>query len=473
MMTHPDILAAYIRRLAREDRQRLELVINGDFLDFLAEEDTAPNKWTPQIDDPAQAVAVFQRIAGDPTSGAPVFAALAELLAAQHQLTVLLGNHDVELGYPAVRRELARVLGVAPGHGFQFICDNEAYRVGDALIEHGNRYDAFNIIDHDGLRRRRSLQSRGQHGARNDGFRAPSGSRLVAHIMNPLKRRFGFVDLLKPETTTVLPLLLALEPALRWEIGRFMRTIAPAARHGVERANRDIPLRPTDLSGNDNGAWYDHEFAANHADPPSDDPMLAALTEAFVDETVARAFLAEIDAAVLMEDHDEVFTDLSAMGDRLRFTAGILDLLRPGRSRPLHERLPALHRALRILQSDQSFRLDHESLTDYRDAAVRLCERNRLRCVVFGHTHLARAVDLGSGRKYLNSGTWANLLRVPPAVLAAGPAGLAALAGWVDDLQANRLDTWFRPTHVRLDLDMDGRVCEAHTLEVTADDLAS
>src|SRR5207244_2236158 len=89
--------------------------------------------------------------------------------------------------------------------------DNEAYTVGDALIEHGNRYDRYNQVDHDALRRARSLQSRGLRPADHGVVLKPApGSRMVAEVMNPIKARFPFVDLLKPETEAVLPILLTL-----------------------------------------------------------------------------------------------------------------------------------------------------------------------------------------------------------------------------------------------------------------------
>ena len=37
--------------------------------------------------------------------------------------------------------------------------------------------------------------------------------------------------------------------------------------------------------------------------------------------------------------------------------------------------------------------------------------------MVTGHTHLARAIDLGGGRLYLNSGTWIRLMRFTDAML--------------------------------------------------------
>jgi hypothetical protein len=80
---------------------------------------------------------------------------------ARHSLTILLGNHDVELSFPPVRRAFASLIGTEEGMGLRFICDGEAYVIDHVLIEHGNRYDGFNAVAFDDLRELRSLQSRG------------------------------------------------------------------------------------------------------------------------------------------------------------------------------------------------------------------------------------------------------------------------------------------------------------------------
>jgi hypothetical protein len=105
----------------------------------------------------------------------------------------------------------------------RFIYDGEAYAIGDALVEHGNRYDGWNAIDYDALRRVCSLQSRGQPIPSNLRLQPPAGSQLVAAVMNPIKRNYPFIDLLKPESTAAVPLLLALEPGSRKLIAQFAK----------------------------------------------------------------------------------------------------------------------------------------------------------------------------------------------------------------------------------------------------------
>ena len=63
------------------------------------------------------------------------------------------------------------------------------------LIEHGNRFDAWNAVPHGALRRLRSQLSRRLPTAPD--FPALPGSRLVVDVMNPLKKQYPFIDLLQ------------------------------------------------------------------------------------------------------------------------------------------------------------------------------------------------------------------------------------------------------------------------------------
>jgi hypothetical protein len=54
------------------------------------------------------------------------------------------------------------------------------------------------------------------------------------------------------------------------------------------------------------------------------------------------------------------------------------------------------------LSSPCSFRLDDAAIS-----GICVCH------VVFGHTHLAKQIDLGDGRTYTNTGTWADLAQIP------------------------------------------------------------
>jgi UDP-2,3-diacylglucosamine pyrophosphatase LpxH len=449
MMTHANVLAEFIQGLSYQQIST-ELIIAGDFLDFLAEESGAMPRWVPVIDDPQHALRVFLDIAADPERGlCHVFHALKLFTAAGHRVTLLLGNHDIELSYPAVRSAL-RAQICAPGtHNYQFIYDGEAYSLGNALIEHGNRYDAFNVIDHDLLRRRRSLQSRSQEVAVDEEFSAPIGSHLVAEIMNPLKERYAFIDLLKPETEAVLPLLLALEPGVRGHLASLVSKYLASLGRGTRPFAPDVPIQLADASANP-ASTVENVHSS----------LTSILDRAFGSPTSSRAFLDSLfaDAAALTCVR---LTDASSLGA----IRGLVELLTADKNSELKSRLPPLHAALRVLQSDRSFETDYETSPDYYRAAQRLSTRTGSKFVVFGHTHLARDIALGNDARYLNSGTWTNLLRVPPRVLSEGPESAAALMQWVTDLKENKLQPLFRPTYVRLDMDDNGQAFEAVLLE--------
>ena len=75
-----------------------------------------------------------------------------------------------------------------------------------------------------------------------------------------------------------------------------------------------------------------------------------------------------------------------------------------------------LHKALRAYAEAHclAYKVDQED-AEYLDAAKALRKRG-FSIVVFGHTHLAKRVGLGGGGTYLNTGTWADLMRMPAAM---------------------------------------------------------
>src|SRR5262249_45469052 len=130
-------LAEFIRWVSRQQGQDLDvhLVVNGDIIDFLAEE-----PFEAFTTDEDAASAKFARILGRTEV---VWHSLRDLVRNGAALTLLLGNHDLELSLPGPRRVLSEQLG--PGR-VEFLYDNQALALGPVLIEHGNRYDAWNLI---------------------------------------------------------------------------------------------------------------------------------------------------------------------------------------------------------------------------------------------------------------------------------------------------------------------------------------
>lgn len=410
-------LAGFIRSAtARHRAERpAHIVLAGDVVDFLAElpfaaftadESAATRKLARILDDTA---VIWDALRAHVQAGAP--------------LTVMLGNHDIELSLPGPRRLFLERLSRG---AVEFLDDDQAFTRGPLLIEHGNRYDGWNVVDFDGLRRLRAALSRRESATR---FVAQPGSELVATLMNPLKQKYSFVDLLKPETESVPPLLALLEPALLsdlrriYELARLARR-AQSAEGG--RASRSLdPLEPSsDILGGGAGV----------------DPMLA-LTEEMA---------ADPDGSQLAEDGapgaaaEAVRGRSRGLDDLLGF-AELWATARFSKNRS-NTMLRKLRRALlaQAGSAAQALHTNYEQdsyLRAARDSASRGFE-----VVIYGHTHLAKRVDLG-GALYLNTGTWADLMTLPALTLdfaADEEQVLDELRAFADDLAANRLDGYRR-----------------------------
>ena len=408
MNTRTNELANFIEWVAERPSGSAELIINGDFVDFLAEEHAGKSHWRPFIDDATTAEEVAGRLLARER---PVMEALQGLLRAGHALTLILGNHDVELSLPVVRAVLSRVLKASPGRDFRFLADGEAYRIGSVLIEHGNRYDGYNAIDHDGLRRLRSVQSRGIDDARAR-FLPPPGSRIVSEVMNEMKKDYPFVDLLKPETSACLPLLLALEPRHRAKI-RQLSTLALAAHR--RQAKGAHPRRTSEISSGSSAPRETVEAVFDTVQEASEAAHASAI--AAVNEVARLLGLPEAAARR---------TAPIGVGSRASAILGFVELVLAPADGALVARVPALRRALSELPNDKSFDPKKETSIPHWKAAIELA-RHPVRHVVFGHTHLAKHVPVPGGGSYLNSGTWADLVELPSDLLTLPDADVARL----------------------------------------------
>lgn len=427
MLGHPEHLIDFLAQLASyrpAEGEQVELVIHGDFVDFLAEEPSAP--WTADED---SAVTKLRNIFGRQRK---IFDALAACIAAVRRFTVLLGNHDVELAYPRVREALFQRLGTEP-HRCLFIGNNESYRVGDLLIEHGNRYDTWNAIDHDGLRETVSAASRGEEPPRSIGV-CP-GSRLVHEVINPLKERYHFIDLLKPEDKLVLLLLTTFEPELMRDLSLLFNSAAAYISRFYRKAIWKI---------------------ASRGPAPGQARLVSREGGDELPLDVRRAFTKELSLATAEQ--------AVSVGGHLR-KLFLRDQTRSLKTRLVNgepiesERLRKLQVALRAkLAGDTSFN-ESEVSSEYARAARHMIETETAKVVVMGHTHLRRDVEFAGGR-YLNTGTWADLLRVEDAILVDSEEGREALVGWLRQLATDQIDgiRLADPTYADVRVNNDGHV---------------
>lgn len=428
MLGHPEALCGFLESIAAHPNKKdetIELVIHGDFVDFLAE--SPWNEWTV---DQQEAVAKLDQIFGREPQ---LVAALSRCIQRVDRFTLLLGNHDVELALPRVRDAMYRHLET-DSHHCNFLFNNEAYRRGQLLIEHGNRYDSWNRIDHDGLRQTVSALSRGEI-PENDWLVACPGSKLVVSAMNPLKAQYRFIDLLKPEDKLLAILLPQIAPSTRPILPHLFRF---AQLNGARFIERVLPRRGG------------RQFIAGQEDSPTAHlpREIAAAERDELTRISAESQLihpqSPFPAVAVGPEHSELVATGPLGGDALR----------------------KLQRKLRHkLCNDTTFKDDDkgEPGTAVRacyDAAEKIIHRDAARVVIMGHTHLRRSVCINDGY-YLNTGTWADLIRIDEASLVDSEEGLAALNRWWGLLVADDPRVRFNePTFADVRLRDDGSIIQ-------------
>ena len=428
MMSRPKELGAFIGGLPQRlgDGERLELVIAGDFVDFLS---IPPwSAWTP---DPAEAVRKLASVVGepdDPNGFAPVFDALRAHVAAGHRLTVMLGNHDLELTLPPVQDAFLRRVGADP-HDVLFVMDGRAYRRGGLLIEHGNRYDDANANDYAHLRALASFLSRGETPDALATVTVSTGSQLVTRVVNPLKRVYPFVDLLKPEGELLAYLVFALEPGLvRQYLGDFGLLFSAQRKADANSDGR----------------------------PPGATENVAGESKA-IDEEI-RARFPELFDKIHQPAENVGFGDLFSGFFGSVLSDSISELVRKNKPIPAERVAKARVSLRRLLAGDRSFDRSGPD-GQYGVAAARLVKDPGVESVVMGHTHLARHIGPADKATYINTGTWADLVTVPEEVLADGAD--QALADFLKNLVLDQGVRSFRPTYADVLVREDGTVATA------------
>lgn len=413
-------LARLVDHLAQgEPASRVGLVLNGDIVDFLAAEDA-------RHFDAEGAPAKLRAVIGDPAF-APVFAALGRFARAPGRLLVLvLGNHDVELSLPEAQEVLLLALcgdDAAARGRVRVAMDGTGYTclVGAARVfcVHGNDADPWNVVDHGALRR---FIRAGKEGATGAPPATNAGTRLVVDVMNGVKQKFPFVDLLKPETVPVPAVLAALPLQSDAGLADFARITARLAWDKARAATGFLGAGPPPPE--DGGRALDQLLRA--AGRPERDTADGGewLEQAEADFAANKKALA---------GGQEALDVLGGEGDGLLGWGGMIwDRLRNRDPRDnLREALET------YLAGDATF--DWSTPDDTFRAHDREVGPD-VRFTVVGHTHLERANRRRGGGVYFNSGTWIRLIRVGQQALATAetfdPVWKAISSGRLADLDA-------------------------------------
>jgi UDP-2,3-diacylglucosamine pyrophosphatase LpxH len=369
-------LTSFLGYLRKEVRP-VDLIINGDFVDFLQ-----LRPWNAL--DRSTALGKAQQIA---SHSAGVLRVIGELLLdPANRLTIILGNHDVELAYDEVWGVIRAALLANAGENdanVTFLNRRQTYNPAvngiKIHIEHGNDCDPYNSLNYT------KLFQDAETGTQE--FAYPPGTRFVYEVINAFKEQYTFVDLLKPEIPAVPFLLMALAPLKSL-------TNLPGAAGASMRAlwNGFISSLRSRVVGAKLGQG---------PTPNADDALALQLAQSYV-ASLGKAAGSEAEIQNL-----EIFRD---EGDAPAADQKTLGGLRNVKHKLMLAALRTLDRFSAAQNSSGYFSQDHATNASAQSARLEL--KGDVRLVIFGHTHEAMKTEFNEG-VYINSGAWANLVSLP------------------------------------------------------------
>lgn len=389
-----DRLSAFVNHITESNpNNEVALVINGDLIDSLAEPDI--NGYVALDENAARKM--MQRLYNDP-SFKVVWDSLGAFIKTENRhLIILLGNHDIELALPVVEQSMRHHLAGDSGDvqaRLHFYTHGTGYRcaVGSAEIycTHGNEYDDWNWVDQHKLSQLANAMSSGRSVPQDD-WTPNAGTRLVVDVMNHVKKRFPFVDALKPETAAIAAVLLSLDTELFKKVDlRSALPIFRSKRRGKAMTSRILSVDGTDGLGD------------IKIEPADLSQILGAnLSELIESES------SESDSLKLAIDALDSDDQLEGIDDSIEvlgwsdIVAGVLRL------KSEHE---ALRHALKDWVKDGK---TFDPLNEDDDYFKHLQDKvgNDIDFVITGHTHLCRSLPMHRGAHYFNTGTWIRLLK--------------------------------------------------------------
>jgi UDP-2,3-diacylglucosamine pyrophosphatase LpxH len=325
-----------------------ELILAGDTVEFLQVR-------LPGLDDDEYSdEAAARRIAQVIQAHGDVFAALARFIAREgNQLTVLIGNHDFELHFPAAKRQFAEAVGLTLEDArLRF---GVSYNGGGIYLVHGNQFDSWNrFLNFDGI---------------SEPFEVVRGTQLVKEVINDLE----------DDPLPLAPLLDNVKPssAFFWYLVALPRLRVPAARRFLARGVAgfiQVVAWPTP-----------HQMPITGEGPggPLSSPALRWLWQ-----LVARVRRGRV------ARHREVARQVGEVAGAVEPPSEVIDQVQNEAARQAERELRDFNdrfarEMLRIARSPE-----------HRDDTLFVC----------GHTHLARVVPLGREQLYINTGTWTEII---------------------------------------------------------------
>jgi UDP-2,3-diacylglucosamine pyrophosphatase LpxH len=336
-----------------------ELIIDGDMLEFLQapaldqfdpQRTYAPENYRSSLEeDSAKKVDLI--VKGHPM----FFAALREFIKPanpQRKVTIVKGNHDVELYWSAVKERIRRAVYATGAQRVELLTFKEVslHREG-IYVEHGNQYaEKFNRVDN--FEKPLDPEREGQ-------LALPAGSRFVIEFFNQVEREKWWVDSIKPMTALIWYALAIDFPFAVKTLVAFLKAAPTLIVGGL------VAVGEEDLS-------VEAEQLVRELE---DEAQLQALGQRYAeDETFRREFNARVSRLLEAADAPPEIARARAIDESSAFNLG---------KRIIGEVNSALHQAAEAKAKETGAKI-----------------------VVFGHTHDPLCERLESGGLYLNTGTW-------------------------------------------------------------------
>ena len=381
--------------------ERVALVLNGDVFDTLAED---INGYVAVGD----GWRTIRRIIFDEPAFEPVWDALKEFVHTElRTLVIIIGNHDIEVSFPTVQRLVIERLTAGNAEAkarIEFSTQGAGYTctVGKARVfcTHGNEVDPWNFNRYEDLSKVARRINVGRS-LLTDDWIPNAGTRMVKEVMNDIKRKYAWIDLLKPENSAAIGTLLAIDPS---QVGKIKQLpdIVGAKIAGDSQVDQRLSA--------------DGLQTAASSEPFSLDAMLGPNVLSSMQSAGSRPSQSGHDMLLAMENRPS-----ETNPNAVEFQDAPLGL-----PQLIWDRLTgwitgvgpeeALRRALQDwLKDDASFKIDNKDET-YTEVTKRLGPD--IDFVVTGHTHLERAIKRESGGFYFNCGPWIRLMRFTETMLA-------------------------------------------------------
>jgi UDP-2,3-diacylglucosamine pyrophosphatase LpxH len=234
---------------SQRDQREVELIINGDFFEFL--QVPAVDVYNPDTNYPSEAYldssqeASIKRLNIITQDHPEVFNALSDFIHVerpQRRITIIKGNHDVNLYWPGVKSRLREILGASGTRASLLLFADEFVSREKIYVEHGHQR-AEEINAYEDFFDPRSSDAPTQ-------LYYPPGSRFVVNILNELEREHWFVDHVKPITALIWF-------ALQWNFDLASKLLVEFIRHTDSEENALL----ADLENDDERSRIARQYA--------------------------------------------------------------------------------------------------------------------------------------------------------------------------------------------------------------------